>query len=56
MELFQQQIFRGLVMQQIQFAQSNIPMKPNSGEVNKTIVLPHITENLEIIDEKDSAG
>ena len=56
MELFQRQIFRGLIEQQIRFAQMNIPQKSNSGEVSKTIDLPDIAENVEMISNKNSNG
>ena len=56
MELFQRQIFRGMVLQQIQFAQMNIPEKSNNVEVCKTIDSPNIAENVEIIGQKDSSG
>ena len=56
MELFQRQIFRGLIEQQIRFAQMNTPQKTNSGEVSKTIDLPDIAENVEIISKNNSDG
>ena len=56
MELFQRQIFRGMVLQQIQFAQMNIQEKSNNVEVCKTIDSPDIAENVEIIGQKDSSG
>ena len=56
MELFQRQIFRGMVLQQIQFAQMNIPKKSNNVEVCKTIDPPDIAENVEIIGQKDNSG
>ena len=56
MELFQRQIFRGLIEQQIRFAQMNTPQKTNSGEVSKTIDLPDIAENVEMIGQKENSG
>ena len=56
MESFQRQIFRGMVLQQIQFAQMNIPKKSNNVEVCKTIDPPDIAENVEIIGQKDTSG